>query len=322
MKYISLAVVLSGFVAFASASEANAQQPPKIRVASAWAGLWDTSQPAFCQQRGEFAKAGLDVEVTFAAGSTVIALASQAADIAYSPGTATVLGAFRQGAKLKIVSAQFQGQNDAFFYVPSDSPIKTLADLKGKIIGFPRVGGPSENILIGLEAEQHIGFKRTATGPSDATYTLVMTRQIDVGYAIPPALIDKVEDGQLRVLFSGDIVKSQSETTSRVVVAAEGFLEQNREAITTFLRVLDGCIDWAYANKAEAVKAYAEMNKVDVKIAERAMQFYDRSALAFGPLKGVDQIMKDAIAAKAIDKPLSESEQRQAIDILYTTPAK
>ncbi|MER2536463.1 MAG: ABC transporter substrate-binding protein [Rhizobiaceae bacterium] len=322
MKHISLALVLSGIVAFAHAGQANAQQPQKIRVASAWAGLWDTSQPAFCQQRGEFAKAGLDVEVTFVPGASVTALASHAADIAYSPSTATVLGAFRQGAKLKIISAQFRGQNDTFFYVPSDSPIKTVADLKDKTIGFPRPGGPSENILIGLEAEQHLGFKRMATGPADATYTLVMTRQIDVGYGIPPALLGKVEEGQLRVLFTGDIVKSQRETTSRVVAATDEFLTKHRDAATTFMRVLDQCIDWAYANKPEAVKAYAEMNKIDAKTAEKALQFYDRSALAFGPLSGFDQIVSEAIAAKFIDKPVSESEQRQVIDILYTTPAK
>lgn len=322
MRYIRFLTLTVCLAASMCAVTANAQHKQKIRVASAWAGLWDTTQPTFCARRGEFAKAGLDVDITFAPGATVMALATRSADISYSAGTSAILAAFRQGVKLKIIGPQFRGQNDTFFYVPSASPIKTVNDLKGKTVGYPRKGGPSENLLSGLEAERKLGFKPVATGPVDATHTLVMTRQIDVGYAIPPALLDKVDNGQLRVLFAGDLVKSQRDVTTRVIAVSEKFLNSNRADVVKFMRVLDQCIDWAYANQDEAAKAYAAMNKVDVKIAKRALEFYDRSALAFGPLIGLDQIMRESIAARFIDKPLSASEQQRLIDIVYTTPKK
>lgn len=322
MQHLRFSLLTLCLAAFVYAVPGNAQQMPKIRVASAFAGLWDTTQPTFCAERGEFAKAGLDVSVTYVPGGTITALAARAADIGYSPGTNAVLAAFRQGAKLKIISAEFRGQNDTFFYVLADSPIKTVDDLKGKTVGYPRPAGPSENILIGLEAERNLDFKRVATGRVDATFTMTMTRQIDVGYSFPPALMDKVDDGQIRVLFSGDIVKSQRDITNRVIIVTDDFLQRHRTDVVKFMRVLDQCIDWAYANKAEALKAYATMNKVDVKIATRALEFYDRSVLAFGPLIGLDQVVKESIAAKFIDKPLSASEQQQLIDIVYTTPKK
>lgn len=322
MRYVRLLFLTVCLAASTHAVAANAQQQQKIRVASAWAGLWDTSQPTLCAQRGEFAKAGLDVEINFVPGATVMALATRGADISYSPGTSAVLAAFRQGVKLKIISPEFRGQGDTFFYVPAASPIRTVDDLKGKTVGYPRQGGPTENLLVGLGAERKLNFKRVATGPTDATHTLVMTRQIDVGYGIPPALIGKIGKGELRVLFTGDLVKSQRDVSTRVIAVSDDFLKRKRATVVQFMRVLDQCIDWAYANKDQAAKAYAAIVKVDTNIAKRTMDFYDRSTLNFGPLSGLDQVMKESVQARFIDKPLSDSEQQQLIDIVYTTPTK
>jgi NitT/TauT family transport system substrate-binding protein len=322
LRSVRFLIVAVCFAATTLAGTANAQQKQTIRVVSAWAGLWDTTQPTLCSDRGEFAKAGLDIDITFSPGATVMALATRSADISYSPGTSAILAAFRQGVKLKIISTEFRGQNDTFFYVRSDSPIRTVNDLRGKTVGYPRQGGPTENLIIGLAAERNLEFKRVATGSTEATHTLVMTGQIDVGYAFPPALIDKVGNGQLRVLFAGDLVKSQHDITTRVVTVREEFLQNNRAAVVKFLRVLDQCIDWSYANQDAAVKSYAAINKVDNNVARRSLEFYDRAALAFGPISGLDQVMKEAIRSKFIDKPLSASEQQQLIDIVYTTPKK
>src|SRR5688572_9996522 len=107
---------------------AAAQTMEKVKVATSFLGLWDTSQPSFCKERGEFAKAGLDVEVSNTRGGSenVQAVIAGGNDIGYSPGVNAALAAFVQGSKIKVVTSEFKGQNDTFFYVPVDSPIKTL----------------------------------------------------------------------------------------------------------------------------------------------------------------------------------------------------
>ena len=148
------------------ASVAQAQPLEKVTVSASFVGLWDTSQPSFCKERGEFEKAGLDVEVTSSRGGseTVQAVVAGGNDIGYSPGISSALAAYVQGAPIKIVSSEFVGQNDSYFYVKADSPIKSIDDLAGKTVAYPRPGGDTESVLLGLKNERNINFKPVATG--------------------------------------------------------------------------------------------------------------------------------------------------------------
>jgi len=293
----------------------------KVKVATTFLGLWDTSQPSFCKERGEFQKAGLDVEVTSTRGGSenIQAVLAGGMDIGYSPGTNAVFAAYAHGNKLKIVSSEFLGQNDTFFYVPKDSPIKTTADLKGKSVAFPRPGGASEALLLAFKHDSKLDFKPVATGGMDATMTMVMTKQVDVGYSIPPSGLAAVDEGKIRVLFAGDDVKSQANLTGRVIVVKADYLKKKRDVVKKFLTVLDKCIDWTYANKAESSKMYGTLNKVDPKVAGEGIAFYKRKTLAFGPIKGAKEVMQQAVDSKFIEKPLTDAELKDLIDIIYTT---
>ncbi len=299
----------------------SAQALEKVRVATTFIGLWDTTQPTFCKERGEFEKAGLDVEVVSTRGGSenVQAVVAGGMDIGYSPGTNSVFAAYRQGAKIKVISSEFLGQNDSFFYVPADSPIKSIDDIKGKTVAYSRPGGASEAILLALKAERNMDFKAISTGAMDATFTMTMTRQIDVGFSVPPSGLDAVESGQIRVLFSGDDVKSQAKLTGRLIVAGAEFVKNRREVARKFLEVLDRCIDWSYANIDKSAPPYAAMNKVDAKIAAKALAFYKRETLAFGPVAGIAELNQQAAAGKFIEKPLTADEIADLMDIVYTS---
>ena len=301
---------------------ANPQPLEKIKVATTFLGLWDTSQPTFCSDRGEFRKAGLDIDVISTRGGSenVQGVTAGGLDIGYSPGTNAVLAAFGQGAKIKIISAEFMGQNDSFWYVPADSPIKSIDDLRRKTVAFPRPGGAGEAILLALNAERKLDFKPVATGGMDATFTMTMTRQVDAGYSVPPSALDAVEKGLIRVIFSGDDVESLKTLTGRVIIANADFVKNRRTVAVKFLEVLDQCINWAYANKSESARLYATLNKIQPRIAEKALEFYKRSTLAFGPINGVNEIMKQALDGKFIDKSLTQDQLKDLIDILYATP--
>jgi NitT/TauT family transport system substrate-binding protein len=305
----------------ACCATAQAQPMEKVKVATTFLGLWDTSQPTFCKDRGEFAKAGLDVEVTSTRGGSenVQAVVVGGADIGFSPGTNAVLAAYGKGAKIKIISAEFMGQNDTFFYVPAASPIKSINDLAGKSVAYPRPGGAGEAILLALKAERKINFEPVATGGMDATFTMTMTKQVDVGYSVPPSVLQEVNDGKVRVVFAGDEVEGLKSLTGRVVIASDAFLEKKRDVAKKFMEVLDKCIDWAYANKAESAKMYGALNKIDAKVAEQGLAFYKREALAFGPVKGLEGVLQQAIDGKFIEKPLTPDQVSRLMDIVYTT---
>jgi len=77
----------------------------KIKVAAAFGTIWTAAQPGFCKARGEFAKAGLDVEIVTTRGGseTVQAVVAGGADIGYGPGANAVIAAIMQGSNIKIV---------------------------------------------------------------------------------------------------------------------------------------------------------------------------------------------------------------------------
>lgn len=314
--------IVAGLVAFSALAVANtavqAQSPETVKVAVSWVGLWDTSQPTFCKDRGEFAKAGLDVQITPTRGGseTVQAVIAGGADIGYSPGTAAVIAAYVKGAPIKIVGSEFVGQNDTFFYVPANSPIKKIEDIAGKKVAYPRPGGATEAVLLGLKAERKLDFTAVSTGAMDATRTMTMTGQVDVGYSVPPSGLDAVTSGEIRVLFAGDVVASQKDISARVNIAHTNFLKNKREAAKKFFKVLDECVDWAYKNTDQSLKMYAELNKVSPLVASQALKFYGRDKLRFTPVKGFDESIKAAIDGKFIDKDLTAQQKTDIVDLL------
>ncbi|MGE3148249.1 MAG: ABC transporter substrate-binding protein [Pseudorhodoplanes sp.] len=314
LSAVTAALVLGGLPATAQAQE-------KVRVATTFLGLWDTSQPTFCKERGEFAKAGLDVDIVNTRGGSesVQSVIAGGMDIAFSPGTNAVLAAYMRGAKIKIVGAQFTGQAGAFFYVLADSPIKSVSDLNGKTVAFSRPGGAMESLLLALKNDRKLDLKPVATGAMDATNAMVMTKQIDVGYAVVPNLLEEVEKNKIRVLFSSDDIESQRDLTGRVNIVHEEFLKKRRATAVKFFEVLDGCINWAYANLPEAAKMYAALNKISDRIAERGIGFYKREQLAFGPIRGLDQTIEQAIREKFIDKAPTAQQLADLIDIVYVS---
>ncbi|MCO5072928.1 MAG: ABC transporter substrate-binding protein [Rhizobiaceae bacterium] len=293
----------------------------KVKVATTFLGLWDTSQPQFCKDRGEFEKAGLDVEISNTRGGSenVQSVVAGGMDIGYSPGVNSVLAGYVQGAGIRIVSAQFTGQAGAFFYVLADSPIKSVDDLNGKTVAFSRPGGAMEGLVLAFKEERNLDLKPVATGAMNATHTMVMTGQIDVGYSVVPALLDAVNKGEIRILFESSEVESRSNLTDRVNIASIDFLEKRRDVATKFFEVLDGCIDWAYANIDETAKMYADLNKIDLELAKQAVKFYSRDKLNFGPVKGFDESMELAVRDGFLKEPLPQAKVDELMDIIYET---
>lgn len=305
-------------LALGAAGSTQAASMEKVKAAVSWVGLWDTSQPTFCSDRGKFKEAGLEVEIVSTRGGseTVQAVISGGMDIGYSPGTNAAIAAYAKGAPIKIVSSEFIGQNDTYFYVPVNSPIKSVDDVPGKKVGYPRPGGAGEAILLGLKAERGIEFEAVVTGGMDATRTMTMTGQIDIGWSVPPYGLDAVEKGEIRVVFSGDVVESQRKITNRVNIANAEFLEKRRPVAEKFFSVLKECIEWAYENPDESLKMYADINKVSLETAKLARDFYGKEQLALAPILSLDKSIEQAVEQGFIDKPLSQDEIDDMIDLL------
>ena len=104
------AVFLAAVLACTAGGGVDAAEMEKLKVAISFAGLWTSSQPIFCKDRGKFAEAGLDVDVVATRGGSenVQAVITRAVDIGYGAGLSAVLAAQMQGTDIKVIGSGFR----------------------------------------------------------------------------------------------------------------------------------------------------------------------------------------------------------------------
>jgi NitT/TauT family transport system substrate-binding protein len=186
--------VLIGAVLAATVSTAMAE---KLKIAIPQRGFWDSEFVEFAQKRGAFEKVGLEVEIFWTSGGseTLQTVMTGSADIAMSNGTLGVVAAFFKGAPVRIIGSEMTGVHEVYWYVPANSPIKTIKDINGKTIAYSRPGSSTNLMVLNLLKEYDVKAKPVSTGGLPATHTQVMSGQIDVGWAVPPFGVQDINDG-------------------------------------------------------------------------------------------------------------------------------
>jgi len=314
-----LLTVLAATAVLVSA-QAPAQAADSLKVAISQRGFWDSSFLEFAQKEGFLRDANLDVEFfyTEGGGNTLQTLTSGSVDVAMSNGLLGALGAYSKGAPIRAISAQMTGAHELFWYVKSDSRIRSLKEADGKTIAFSAPGSSSNLILLSLLKQAGSKAKPIATGGLPATLTQVMTGQIDIGWAVPPFALRELQEGRIAIVARARDATELKDQTIRVNLAGADALTRKRGAITRLMQVYDKAIEWSYANP-KAIDYFAETAKVPRDIARQAVEeFYPREALQTGEIKGLDLTLKDALQYKYISSPMTPKDVAGLIDIVYT----
>ena len=310
-----LSFLLAGSVTLAI-SPAYAEDTFKVAIGQL--EIWSGQAPILGQKAGIFKKHGISLEIfgTAGAGETVQAVISGSADLGVNVGTQGVLRAFAKGAPIRVIGANFTGAGDIYFYVRSDSPIKSLKDATDKTtISFSTNGATTHTIVLGYGKELGIKAVPTSTGGMPATLTQVMSGQINIGWAAPPFGLREVEEGKIRVIASGNDVPSLRAQTIRVEVVNANVLKNRKDAVLRFARAYRETLDWMYSDPA-AIQMYADAIKVPVSIAKTAVEkFQPKEAKQFDRILDMDGIMKNAVALKYLDAILTKEQLAEFIQI-------
>jgi NitT/TauT family transport system substrate-binding protein len=313
------AALVAPLAAGTTSTESFAQAPDKLKVAISQRGFWDSSFLEFAQKEGFLKEANLDVEFfyTEGGGSTLQTLTSGSVDVAMSNGLLGTLGAYAKGAPIRVISAQMTGAHELFWYVRSNSPIRSLKDADGKTIAFSAPGSSSNLILLSLLKQASSKAKPVAAGGLPATLTQVMTGQIDIGWAVPPFALRELQEGRITIIARAREATELKDQTIRVNLASVGALAQKRDAITRLMQVYDKAIAWSYSNP-KAIDYFAEYAHVPRDIAKQAVdEFYPREALQTGEIKGLEMTLRDALQYKYISSAVTPKDVAGLIDIVY-----
>jgi len=296
----------------------SAQAQDRLKVAAGQRGNWDTTIAEVGQRGGIFKKYGLELEIlwTQGGGETQQAVISGSVDIGVAPGIMGVLSAFSKGAPVRVIGAETTGAADLYWYVPVDSPIKSLKDTDGKTIAYSTNGSSTHGIVTAFMKQYDLKAKPTATGGPAPTLTQVMSGQIDVGWSAPPFGLQQLDEGKIRIIASGNDATIFKGQTVRLLVTNAPTLQNRKDAIDRFMKAYRETIDWLYSNDPVPLKIYAEFVGISVDMAKRTRDdFFPKTSVDPDKIVGLDVIVQDAVALKYTAAPLTKEQLAELIQI-------
>jgi NitT/TauT family transport system substrate-binding protein len=223
------------------------------------------------QQRGIYAKNGIDAKISlFNTGAQSIpAMQGGAVDVLLSiPGIGMI--AMERGIDL---AAIFQDEiahaappDSASVQVMESSPIKSLADLRGKKIG---VGGLSTQNTIAVKMLlDKAGVDLSTVSMSEVPFT-AMVNALKAGHVDAVVPIDPFTT-QLRLsggrVIAWNYVESVPEQPLGVWFTKASFARTNPQMIDAFIRSMKEAVDYLRADESRARDAIAAYTQIDRSI--------------------------------------------------------
>ena len=314
MRKTTFACIFAALTCF-TVSSALAQD--KVKLAIGQRGNWDTSVSEIGQRAGIFKKHGLELEIVYTqgAGETQQAVISGSVDIGIAAGIMGVLSAFSKGAPVRVIGAETTGAKDLYWYVKSDSPIKSLKDTDDKVIAYSTNGSSTHGIVTAFMKQYQLKAKPTAMGGPAANLTAVMSGQIDVGWAAPPFGLDQLDQKEIRIIASGNDAEVFKGQTVRLNIVNANYLNAHKDVVDRYMKAYRETVNYMYTDP-NALKIYSEwLNISEAKAKRTRDEFFPRSAVEPDKITGLDTIVKDAVALKFTAAELTKAQLDDLIRI-------
>jgi NitT/TauT family transport system substrate-binding protein len=254
---------------------------------------------------------GLDVEwVKFAeVNGPTRAIVSHGIDIAFAAPSTASMQIAGDGVPIRIVLATqiLEGQ----IVVPSNSPIKSVQELKGRKIGMSPPGSATHAITSAI-LENNFGMKTAdysvVPGNEGRLAQFLVQKEIDAA-AIRSVTIAQIEEAKPRALASivdewKKLTKSSAVPILAVTIVHNDYLAKNPQAVAQFIAAVRKALEFGAKNRqrvSEILQKSANMKSDDALA--YASQWEGAYMASFEPsdiasLKRLHQIAKAAGAVK------------------------
>ena len=288
-----------------------------LKLAIGQRGNWDTSVSEVGTRLGIFKKHNLVLEILYTqgGGETQQAVISGSVDIGVAAGVMGVMSAFSKGAPVRVIGAETTGAQDLFWYVPANSPVKSLKDTDGKTIAYSTNGSSTNGIVTAFVKQFDLKAKPVATGGPSSTLTQVMSGQVDVGWSAPPFGLDQLDDNKIRIIASGNDATVFKGQTVRLLIANAQFLQSKKAVVDRFMKAYRETVDAMYADPS-ALKLYADFVGITEAKAKRTRDdFFPKASIDPDKVVGLDSIVQDAVTLKFTAAPLTKEQLAELMQI-------
>ena len=287
-----------------------------LKIAVPQRGAWDTSISEIGQKAGIFKKYGLNLDLLFTgAGAEVMgAIIGGSVDLSVASGISTVIGGYGKGAPLRIFSSEMAGQPEIYWFVPANSPIKTLADMNGKTIGYSATGSSSHAALLALLSQEKVSAVPTALGGVTLSITAGMSGQVDAAWSAMPYGLKDLEEGKIRIIAKAADIKVLQGRTVRVNFTSASTLATKKDQFERYMAAYKETVDYMYSSP-EALATYAEIAGVSLSIAQKIPILVTKESTNPDQIVGMDSIIAEAIATKFLSAPLTKDQVAELVQM-------
>lgn len=305
---------LTGIAALAmTASAAGAEDVVKLAIGQR--GVFENCISELGQDAGFFKKYGLKLEILYTqgGGETLQAILSGAVDMGIV-GTLQTMGAYAKGAPLRAIGATMKGAYE-YWYVPAESPIKTFKDAAGKSVAFSTTGSSNNLMVLGLARLYGVTVNPVATGSPGPTFVQTMSKQVDMGWSIPPFNVDALEAGKIRIVARGSELKEYADQTVRFLGVNANVLKARPDVFRRYMQAYRAALEWLYSSP-EAMAAYAKWAGTTEAVSRRVRdEFVLKENARPDVIVGLDSAMADALAFKILAKPLTSEQLKDMVQL-------
>jgi NitT/TauT family transport system substrate-binding protein len=271
---------------------------------------------AIALQQGFFQKEGVDIDgfVGSSGGGSAIRnmMASKIpfAEVSFPAAVAAI----QSGIDLKIVYDAIDHLGDLSWMVRADSPLKTIADLRGHKVAFSSPQSVTEMVVrMVLDKHKLTGnVTLIAAGSIEAGFTAVDAGAVDAAPAEVPAFLTPA--GKYRALFrtANDI----PDITTQVGVVSADYAKAHPDIVRKLIAVHRDAVAYMIAHPAEAEKVYADVWNTDQPIGTVLRQLIKDGYWSAGTINdtGLATMLQGMRLVGALDKPF---DLNAAIDREY-----
>jgi sulfonate transport system substrate-binding protein len=269
-EFLKLSVGSAALAVLTAPARAEAV-PKEIRIGTQKGGFF----PAVRQRRtveNVFAPLGVEVKwIDFQFGPPLLeAINVGSVDFGFV-GDSPPIFAQAANARIRYVAAVKSEGNTQAIIVPKDSPIQTLADLKGKRVAFGK-GSSAHNLLVAALEKAGLSWSDITPAPlapADATAAFVKG-SVDAWSIWDPYLaLAELKENARVIAFDKDVHKPNA-----FYIASTDFVEKYPVLLGRLNAVFASEGVWADAHHEEVAQAQAEATGVDIAAIKR---FVDRS---------------------------------------------
>ncbi|HEX7228756.1 MAG TPA: ABC transporter substrate-binding protein [Candidatus Binatia bacterium] len=298
----SLAGLVFGLM-LARAEFGTAQSLEKVRIGMPSFSL-SFIAPQVAYARGFFREEGIDAEIIrIATNVGIVAVTTK--EIGYTTAVGAGLRSAVKGLSLKVIM-YFNGR--PLHVLVAKPEIKTLAELRKRVIGFAGYGDSTEFMLramlrhAGMELEKDVqAFQVSGSGQR---LQALLSGRLDAAIVPPPFNFEAESKGFVRLISAADVF----ETSVSGLALHVDTLKDKPIQVRKMLRSLLKAQRFIRNNKTESVRVIADWLKLEPRIAQSSYEIYVKGM-------SVNGIVPERVLESDIERARNDQQVKESVPV-------